>query len=431
MLRKIAGTFFTKSFSAVFSFLIAVILSQKLGASGKGMASLFLANITVVLMFANILGGAALIYLVPRKNVRQLMLIAYIWTILINGLVSILLVPLANGDSTIWHLYMLSVLNSFISINQMVLAGKEEIKVSNFVNLAQVIMNFMILFFLLYSFRRLDILSYFYSLYAGFGIAFLISLFAVMKYLRSSEQLTTYKELTMEMFILGVKNQAGHLLQFLSFRLSYYLLVTLATEKELGVYSNGVSLIESIWLISNSFALVQYSRISNLNDASESAFLTERMLKVSTVLCLPALFLMSILPEAFYTFVFGHEFIGVKTVILILAPGCLMYNLFLITGHYFSGQGRYLVNTTANLLGLVVTVILSLCLMNGYGMSTAALVSTISYAATAGYILFKFYSETSLSFKNLFSLKNEIRWGLNKILIKSGIKKVEVAPAKS
>ena len=44
------------------------------------------------------------------------------------------------------------------------------------------------------------------------------------------------------------------------------------------------------------------------------------------------------------------------TLIRILAPGVLLYGIFLILGHYYSGSGRYFMNTIAALCGLVVTL---------------------------------------------------------------------------
>jgi len=133
---KILHTFGARAISAVVNLLIAITLSQYLGPEGKGIQSLIITTITFVLVFANLVGGATLVYLVPRHKTSLLVLPSYFWTILVALLCYFVLLYFPIVDkSYIVHICILSVLNSFTSINTSVLIGKEKIATSNIISL--------------------------------------------------------------------------------------------------------------------------------------------------------------------------------------------------------------------------------------------------------------------------------------------------------
>ena len=65
MLRKIIQTFGIRAFSAFINLLIAVVLSQYLGPDGKGNQNIIITTISIILIFANLVGGATLVTWYP------------------------------------------------------------------------------------------------------------------------------------------------------------------------------------------------------------------------------------------------------------------------------------------------------------------------------------------------------------------------------
>ncbi len=82
MFRNILNTFGTKGITAVINLAIAIILSQVLGASGKGEQGLIVTTIAFMLVFANLIGGATLVYFTPRLSHSALILPSYLWSVL-------------------------------------------------------------------------------------------------------------------------------------------------------------------------------------------------------------------------------------------------------------------------------------------------------------------------------------------------------------
>jgi O-antigen/teichoic acid export membrane protein len=408
---KILNTFGARALTAVINLLIAIILSQYLGPAGKGVQSLIITTITFVLVFANLVGGATLVYLVPRHTPSLLILPSYLWTILVSiiSYLVLLIFPVVD-TSLILHICILSVLNSFVSINTSVLIGREKINTSNLISLIQ---PFLLILSLLLFFRMKaepGITDYIYSLYLSFGITVLISFGYYFKHCGRIiiHSIKDYRQVAFEMVRYGILNQVAHITQMLSFRLSYYVLDHFHGEAAVGVYSNGISLAESIWLISKSISLVQYARISNTDNRAEAAKLTVRLIKFSVVASLIILIPLMLLPSTFYEFIFGNGFSDTRMVIWTLAVGVLVYNFSILTGHYFSGTGRYQVNALASSLGLIASVILYFTLIPRFSLAGAGLATSLSYLITTVILMILFNRENKGWYKDLWPSRGDL-----------------------
>jgi O-antigen/teichoic acid export membrane protein len=80
-----------------------------------------------------------------------------------------------------------------------------------------------------------------------------------------------------------------------------------------------------------------------------------------------------------------------------LAPGVLLYNFAIILGHYFSGIGKYHINTIASSIGLVVSVVLFISLIPAYAIKGAGIATSISYGVTSLVLLIIFVRESKIS----------------------------------
>ena len=115
------------------------------------------------------------------------------------------------------------------------------------------------------------------------------------------------------------------------------------------------------------------------------------------------------LPPSFYVFIFGPEFGEMAHIIRILAPGILFFCVFLILGHYYSGIGRYHMNTFAALCGLVVTCVLGFTLIPRYDVVGAAITSAVSYTVNAIFLFVFFLKESHFQGKDFLLRKTEIK----------------------
>jgi O-antigen/teichoic acid export membrane protein len=361
-------------------------------------------------LFCNMVGGASLVYLVPRYNVFHLFVIGNVWSAFVCG-AAYLLLHLTDiiPQQYIGHVVLLSFINSLLGTNLTILLGKEKIHSANIMMLLQSLFNLAVFFILAQAASSADIIHYIISLYAAFFGTFIISSFLIIPYLKDSK-LNGYRKITREMIRYGFVNQAAHMTKFISARLSFFLLSYFNNKAGLGVFSNGVSLTESVLLITNSIASVQYPTISNTTDNVKSQLLTIRLARISTILCMVAMLPIVLIPSSFYVWLFGPDFEGVQKIVCLLAPGIIFYNMSLIIGHYFSGTGKYIVNTVSNIVGLIVTLVLSFIFISNYTTETASIISSISYAFMMMSLLYVFLRESGFKTRQLIPSVSDIRW---------------------
>ena len=399
--------------AAALNFLIAIIISRTLGDTGSGTQSLVLTSITFILIFSEIVCGASIIYLAPRHSFKKILVASVIWSALIAlvmGFCIKLFYPKLESDLVV-HVAILSFISSLSNINFRFLVGKEEIQKANYNTLLQPILLTITLVVYYIALKKTDIYGYIIGLYTAYGGTFLLGVWMLRKEYANlpNDKDKEYKPVLKDLFKYGFLNQTGHFVQFFNLRLSYYLLDSYIGRGQVGVFSRSVSLAEAIWIISNSIALVQYARIANADDREYSQKLTLNLTKICLFISAIAVVVLCLLPPQFYVFVFGTDFGEMAHLIRILAPGILFYCIFLILGHYYSGTGRYQMNTFAALCGLVATFVCGFTLIPKYGVTGAAITSAVSYTVNAVFLFVFFVKESHFNGRNFILTKSEIQ----------------------
>ena len=401
MFGKILNTFGTKIVVAFFNLAIAIIISQVLGDSGKGVQSLVLTNISFILIFSEIVCGASLIFLTSRHSFSKLWLPSVLWALLIAAIMGVLMSLLDMGldRSLALHTAILSFISSFASINFRFLIGKEEVEKANYNTLLQPFLLVATLVVYHFVLGRRDVYGYIIGLYIAYTGSSILGVCQLRNEYKSLKikPFREYGDALKALFKYGFLNQTGHFVQFFNLRLSYYLLNAYVDAAQVGVYSNAVSLAEAIWIISNS------------TDEAYNQRLTLDLAKICFAVALPAVLVLAALPSSFYIFVFGPEFGLMAKLIRILAPGVLFYSIFLILGHYYSGSGRYFMNTIAALCGLAATLGCGFTLIPRFAATGAAVTAAIAYSMNAVFLLVCFLHESRFRMRDLLLTSSELK----------------------
>lgn len=396
MLRNVTFTFLTRIITAVISLLLAVLLSQYLGAGGKGFQSIIITTISIILIFSNVFGGATLVYLVPRNKLLVLFVISYLWSLIMGVLAYIALLIFAKiSTEYCFHIALLSILSSWFSINSNVLIGKKKIIPANILALSQSIVQILVLLIFFVWANQQNIGTYILSLYSSYGLAWILSIMMLSSRRKPDFKITVYELLAVggKMLRYGIQNQTAHLTQMLSFRLSYYILETTNGLQAVGVFSNGTSLAESIWMVAKSASLIQYSAIANSDNREEGAKLTLTFTRLVILFTIIAAIVLLALPATFYVWLFGTGFEQTKPILWVLMPGVIIYNISILFGHYFSGTGRYSTNSKISIAGFLVSGLLYLLLIPMWSVIGAGIAASISYLFTSMLFLYFFSKE--------------------------------------
>lgn len=401
MFNKIFFTFSTRFLAAILNFLIVVITAKYLGAENRGIISLIVLGITINLMVNNLIGGSALVYLVPRGSVFKLFVPSYIWAIVSSFVLTLVLryfklIPLDFSA----HIFFLSLLQSLGSVNLTIFLGQEKIKLYNSISLLQTLLLFFSILGMFFILSNKSVSAYVYSLYIAFGFSFVASLTFILKELEITT-LSDFKKTISDILKQSFFIQLANVIQILNYRLSYFILASQAGASVLGVYSTGVSVAESVWLIGKSIAMVQYARIANSNDINYSRALTIKLSKLSFLFTLAVVVPLVFLPSQFFRFVFGNEFGAIREVLIYLSVGVVSIGVSTIYVHYFSGIGKNYINTIASSAGFLLTLLFCLLLIPKYGLIGAAAGTSLSYLVTSVYLFIMFIKETGLKYSML------------------------------
>ncbi|HET6243565.1 MAG: polysaccharide biosynthesis C-terminal domain-containing protein [Bacteroidetes bacterium] len=418
MLKKISSTIGVKAITAIFAFLTLIITARILGTEGRGIIGLFMATVSFAIMFNYLIGGSTLVYLSSRHPNNTLIWSSYIWAVFSNAL-AFVIISLSNSSIAEYanHIFVISLLTSLFQINLNMLLGRENVLKYNLYSLLMVSLNFLLICLLFLILEWHSIESFIYSLYVSLAVCFILSLFA----LKGSLDLKFDKNLWITgvtAMSFGFISQLANISQLLNLRLSFYLIEYYTFTENVGVYSTGTTLTESIWMIAGSMALVQYAIVSNSRDRRESMEMSAKMARVSLILTLMALIPLLILPESFYTYIFGEGFRGIKNVIYALSPGVLSIGFSMAFSHYFAGVGNYKINAICSGSGLLVTLVCSLLMIPLWGIVGAGIASSIAYLFISFLLIVFFIKDTKISigllipstrdFEALSVLKNKL-----------------------
>lgn len=377
---QILVTFFSRFGSATAGFVIAILLSQFLGAEGKGQASLLILNISFINLLTNVMGGSAVVFLAPRYSAFTLLVVSYIW-VPVSALL-LWALYMASGytfTSLNHHTFILASLLGFFQTNTNLLLGKKQTHTFNILSLAQVLLTLTYLLIALYGPAALtDYNQYVYALYCGYGLSFIASLYYANKEI-NEYLLTDVKGVISKFIKHGGYLQLANLGQLLIYRASFYIIGYYHQLPPLGIYSNAIAIAESIWIVSRSISTVQYAEVANETDIKVSMQKTARLRWINVAIATGLTLIVCLLPDGLYTLLFGKEFKGLQEIIWWLAPGILAFSYYTITTHFFAGIGKNHYNTIISFSGFGLTVVLGMLLIPAYSAIGAAITASMVY----------------------------------------------------
>jgi O-antigen/teichoic acid export membrane protein len=404
MLAKIIQTIFSKGIISIINFLVVVITARILGSEGRGTISIMFLNITVILLFNDVIGGSSLVYLTSKRNPYSLFMPA-----LAVGIFTGLFFPFLFNlhfhfeKKELIYFVALTLLSNLSSISNYFLNGFQKIKQNNLASILQSVTIIISLGIEFFIFSNFSVFSYYRALGLGYAVNLALSTFALRN--NFTPVSFSWKESFKVIASYGLIGQAGNIFQLLNYRFCYYVLDGMNdthSKQNVGVFSTAASVSEAVWVIMNGIAMVQYATLSNRNNAELAANITVKLAKMSFVLSVFALLVLNILPETFFTFVFKKDFSGMKTYCLILAPGIAAAALTGIYAHYFSARGDMKTSASAALVGLIITLGCSFFLIPQFGPTGAAYTCTLSYIASSLFLICMFKVQSKVSFYELF-----------------------------
>jgi len=388
-LQNIFKTFLSKVLILLINFAVLTLTTNYFGLEGRGLISIIMADLAIIVIFNNILGGNSIVYFMNKVGLSRLILPAAIWIILSTTIISFVF-SILHTQQSYFILLPITLITSFLALNLLIFIGKEKIQLFNIFSLLP---PFLLLIFSLgfiYLFKNRSVNGYLFCYFLSQAVVFVISLIIIKPYLIKHE-IGISKDLVKKAFSYGWKNELSYFIQFLNYRLSYFFILYYQDINSVGLFSVAIVVSESIWLIAKSITTVQYSKIVNLDNPNSAIKLTKKSAKLSLYATLSMLIVLALIPSWVFGFVFGKDFSTIKQLLFLLMPGILSIAVSNVYGHYFAALNQMRVLILKSTIGLVFTVLLSIILIPLWSLTGACIVTSVSYLSSSIYLLIAFY----------------------------------------
>lgn len=413
MVKKIFHTIGSQFLTAILNFLTFVIISRTFGSEIRGEAGILLSSVALGVLFVNLIAGATQVYLFPRVNKGMLLVLSYLWAIIVSALFSVIISFFGTelGYKEEWAVLTALLIfgNAVLNTHLNLLISLEKIRLNNAIKILQSATVLMVIFLTIKNIiKSPDSNAYPFALSMSYFITAIGSFFWTIQYL-TEIKFNEFKSILKQAISYGIINQFAHLIQFLNFRVSYYVLHSSPLQLDLGSYANAVSICEALWMISRSVALVQYGHLVNTNDLNYQKKTSLILAKWTFIISAIAVTPLMALPAGAFTTIFGKDFSLMSEITPFLAPSIALYSFGLIIQHYYSSRGIYKYNVYSAIVGFILTIVFLPFLIQHYKEAGAAMTSSLSYLSSTLFIVLLFLKKEEISTKYLIPRISEIR----------------------
>ncbi len=367
--KGVINVFVTKVLVA-FAGLVTVILTSKyLGAEGRGVVSLFTSSVALLQLFCDFGSSSALINLSYRINQRRLWLSALLWVFFIS-LLSYGFIYFFADIAYIFLVPVAAFFYSILNIHCLLLMGNRMVTKRNILLVIQPVL--LLIFFI----------AYFFNSGLGVGaypIAFITALFiSVMiswQFIQNKLQAESQGKFIFEKQILtqGFWAQGGHTIQFLNYRINFFLIVFFLGNAALGVYNNAIVIAESLWILGHSMGQMMHMKILNTESDIEHRRITNKMMVYNFAGTIVFLIVLLYLPASFWEWLFSKEFTSINGLFIWLAPGIICFSISNILNHYFHAKNQFKIIVWCNAIGLLVGLVLCIFFIPVYELKGASM----------------------------------------------------------
>jgi len=426
--KNIASNFVTQIITSVLAFIVSIIVSRVLGAEGKGEVAYFLLFFTTIGQY----GHFGITYATPyfskktqysseevfNNNFSYIIFMCIIQSIIVViGRSSGLIFQGYNYGMILLGILILSftMITEFLSTvyisNEKIIEVNKITLTSNIVKIALTI--------ILWFTGLLNIYSYLMIL----SLPVIFNAILLGRRYNQRFKLLINKSIMIKEFKFGITIYLATLFIFMNYKIDQFFIKFMLGTTDLGVYSIAVSLAELLFLIPGSVASAILGRLYNMkNDTSEErARLTSNTIKVTFYVTF-VLMIIGILCTYIIPVLYGEQYRGAIMPTIILFVGILFASIGKISSSSFQSSGQPKVHLYITFTVFVINIVFNTVLIPIWGISGAAIASSISYFAYGIIYVIIFIKKENFTFEGLFLFsendKNVIREMKYKVLKK-------------
>jgi stage V sporulation protein B len=192
---------------------------------------------------------------------------------------------------------------------------------------------------------------------------------------------------------IGLRGQAGNVLQFLNLRVDMLLIPALLQLPAVGVYLVAVRVAEVVTQVPNAVGSLVFPAVARQVE-TRNTDLTERAVRMSILVVTVEVTAVVVLTDAILAVAFGPEYAAAGPVLRILAVAMIPLSIARILAADLKGRGRPGLVSAIMLAALIITLVLDLLLIPAIGIVGAAIASLAAYTGSAALLMASFLAVT-------------------------------------
>lgn len=404
MFKRILQSIFTRLGVSFINLLVLLISSRYLGVSSRGEISLFLFNISVLQIIAEIVTGYHLLHFTKGNVSRKIYGFGLLTILVISSAGNLFFYSthklIAGFEVEALVLTFLVLLNTFHCI--LLLCGGK-LNWFNRLGLFQPLLFLLVMLVSIFFFSDYTLSAFILPLIFAFAIS---SLLSGALLLRSTILDSSGQELNILALVKnGLAGQAALLLFVLGNKLSYYFLPV----AQLGLYASTCQIAESLLVPVNALLPVYFAEKLKHKSGSAAPMQLQHYLGLSLWFCLIGLLILNLVPDSVYLLLLGDGFKGIKNVLLMYSSIVPLLAIYLLLSNYYSGQGQSLILLKNNLSAILISLVLTPVLVPLFQISGAVVVAFLTYFVLVLRLYLIFIRTHHLRFFKLFDLAASYR----------------------
>jgi O-antigen/teichoic acid export membrane protein len=434
LIKNSLSVFGTRVILILISIVGSIIVARILGPANRGVMEILLLVPLLLVNFGNLGIGNANLYFTAKGicpsdkvNANSLSI-----TLMLGGILFVIGHSWFNSyKETLFRGipggYIYLVLSAipwllFQKFTQYSFLGKEDVKTRNIIVLTPAIVN-IVLTIILVVVVRLDLFGVLAATLISNVIAGLLCYYFLSR--ESKVRLRFHFKLFLESVKFGLIPFLALLVMNLNYRADMFLVKYYLNDTAVGLYGLGVSIVEKIWLLPEAIGIVLFARVSRAGEG-ESSKLTPVICRLSILVSAIMGVMLFCSADYIVPVVYGKQFKDAVQPLLVLLPGVVAMTIFLVLNGHLTGQGKAKVTLYIFSGSLILNVGLNMILIPQFGISGAALASTVSYSLGAFCLGIAFVRMNRIGLTTIFVPKKEDYDELLVPLLKGGLRQAEV-----
>lgn len=396
------------------TFILTILLSRLMGTAGYGLFTLIVVNITIYSLISGFGCESGITYHGALGKIKSGKLLSIIFSILFFQIVLLFVINAIHlrvynqnwfNVARIWPVFFMFLSVSVTDKYNAMFYGHHLYALSNKVVFLLNLVCIGIFATLFFTRSNQDFELYLQT-YAVINL--LQSLALVVIFHRTRKEPLGLSVPHMEewklFFSYSLVTVVTNFIQFLAYRIDYWIIDYMYDDNKLGIYSVAVRLVQMFWILPLLFGGILFpGTAGKLKEFSLQKMLS--LLRVMNTLNFIAAIISFFVFAWAIPFFFGKAYTDGILPFQLLLPGIILFCDTTILGAYFAGHNRLKINLVGSTICFFIILLFDILLIPSYGIAGAAMASTIGYGISGLYSTYRFIKLTHVSLSDIFIVR--------------------------